>query len=95
VYIISFLSFFHSYPYPLHSLTPPPPPPPSTTLHCPSTPYLLGETRAEILAVTLSANRMAPDVNFTKIAEYLEGYTGSDIKEVCVCSVVIESGGCV
>ena len=44
--------------------------------------WLLGETRAEILAVTLSANRMAPDVNFTRIAENLEGYTGSDIKEV-------------
>ena len=25
---------------------------------------------------------MARDVNFTKIAESLEGYTGSDIKEV-------------
>ena len=30
---------------------------------------------------------MAPDVNFTKIAENLEGYTGSDIKEVSLCIV--------
>ena len=58
-----------------------------------STPYLLGETRAEILAVTLSANRMAPDVNFTKIAENLEGYTGSDIKEVRQI-IVLHSGEC-
>ena len=32
---------------------------------------------------------MAPDVNFTKIAENLEGYTGSDIKEVSVCVVLL------
>ena len=33
-------------------------------------------------------NRVAPDVNYTKIAEKLEGYTGSDIKEVCREAVV-------
>lgn len=32
--------------------------------------------------MTLSGNRMARDVNFLEIAESLEGYTGSDIKEV-------------
>lgn len=40
------------------------------------------DTRADILAVTLSGNRVSPDVNYTTIAESLEGYTGSDIKEV-------------
>ena len=44
--------------------------------------FFPGATRAEILAVTLSGNRVARDVNFTKIAESLDGYTGSDIKEV-------------
>jgi SpoVK/Ycf46/Vps4 family AAA+-type ATPase len=41
------------------------------------------QTRSEILAVTLAGNRLAPDVNLTQIASSLEGYTGSDIKEVC------------
>ena len=31
---------------------------------------------------------MSPSVNLTKIAEKLEGYTGSDIKEVCREAVV-------
>jgi SpoVK/Ycf46/Vps4 family AAA+-type ATPase len=39
-------------------------------------------TRADILTVTLAGNRLAPDVNLTQIAETLEGYTGSDVKEV-------------
>ena len=38
--------------------------------------------------MTLSGNRVGPDVNLTKIAESLEGYTGSDIKEVCREAVV-------
>jgi len=46
------------------------------------------ETRREILEVTLAENRLASDVNFTQIAERLEGYTGSDIKEVCREAVV-------
>lgn len=46
------------------------------------------ETRKEILEVTLAENRLAPSVNFTQIAERLEGYTGSDIKEVCREAVV-------
>lgn len=46
------------------------------------------ETRAEILEVTLAENRLDPDVNLTKIADRLEGYTGSDIKEVCREAVV-------
>jgi SpoVK/Ycf46/Vps4 family AAA+-type ATPase len=45
-------------------------------------------TRTEILEVTLAENRLAPSVNFTQIAERLEGYTGSDIKEVCREAVV-------
>jgi SpoVK/Ycf46/Vps4 family AAA+-type ATPase len=45
-------------------------------------------TRSEIINVTLSANRIAPDVNITTLAEELEGYTGSDIKEVCREAVV-------
>lgn len=45
-------------------------------------------TRKEILQVTLSDNRMSPNVNLTKIAETLEGYTGSDLKEVCREAVV-------
>ena len=46
------------------------------------------ETRKEILEVTLSENRLDPSVNFTLIAEKIEGYTGSDIKEVCREAVV-------
>jgi len=47
-----------------------------------------GETRKEILEVTLAENRVDPKVNLTEIAERLEGYTGSDIKEVCREAVV-------
>lgn len=46
------------------------------------------ETRTEILEVTLAENRLDPTVNLTTIAERLEGYTGSDIKEVCREAVV-------
>lgn len=46
------------------------------------------ETRKEILEVTLAENRLDPGVNLTQIAERLEGYTGSDIKEVCREAVV-------
>jgi len=45
-------------------------------------------TRTEILEVTMGNNRVSKDVNFTKVAEKLEGYTGSDIKEVCREAVV-------
>lgn len=46
------------------------------------------ETRTEILEVTLAENRLDPTVNLTLIAERLEGYTGSDLKEVCREAVV-------
>jgi len=46
------------------------------------------ETRKEILEVTLAENRLDTAVNLTKIAERLDGYTGSDIKEVCREAVV-------
>ncbi|MAD26123.1 MAG: hypothetical protein CMO44_18355 [Verrucomicrobiales bacterium] len=46
------------------------------------------KTRTEILEVTMKDNRVAKNVNFTKIAEKLDGYTGSDIKEVCREAVV-------
>jgi len=46
------------------------------------------QTRKEILEVTLNENRLDPQVNLTAIAERLEGYTGSDIKEVCREAVV-------
>ena len=46
------------------------------------------ETRKEILEVTLAENRLAADVNLTAIAERLQGYTGSDLKEVCREAVV-------
>jgi ATPase family AAA domain-containing protein 1 len=45
-------------------------------------------SRTEILEVTLAENRLDPKVNLTRIAERLEGYTGSDIKEVCREAVV-------
>lgn len=44
--------------------------------------------RADILSVTLAGNRLAPDVNLTALAEQLEGYSGSDIKEACREAVV-------
>lgn len=46
------------------------------------------QTRKEILEVTLAENRLDQAVNLTSIAERLEGYTGSDIKEVCREAVV-------
>jgi len=46
------------------------------------------DTRKEILEVTLAENRLDPSVNLTQIAQKLEGYTGSDIKEVCREAVV-------
>lgn len=46
------------------------------------------QTREEILEVTLAENRLDAGVNLTSIAERLEGYTGSDIKEVCREAVV-------
>ncbi len=60
------------------------------------------KTRQEIMEVTLANNRLAKDVNLTTIATQLEGYSGSDIKEVCreavvrVCherAVQLEKGG--
>jgi len=45
-------------------------------------------TREAILRVSLSRNRLAADVNLTAVAMKLEGYTGSDIKEVCREAVV-------
>jgi SpoVK/Ycf46/Vps4 family AAA+-type ATPase len=38
--------------------------------------------------VSLKGNRLAGDVNLTQVAQKLEGYTGSDIKEVCREAVV-------
>lgn len=46
------------------------------------------DTRTEILEVTLAENRLDSAVNLTSIAERLDGYTGSDIKEVCREAVV-------
>ena len=46
------------------------------------------KTRQEILAVTLANNRLAPEVNLTSLAQQLEGYSGSDLKEVCREAVV-------
>jgi SpoVK/Ycf46/Vps4 family AAA+-type ATPase len=41
-----------------------------------------------LLQVSLGQNRVGPDVNLTTVAKRLEGYTGSDIKEVCREAVV-------
>ena len=38
--------------------------------------------------MSLEGNRLAGDVNLTQVAQKLEGYTGSDIKEVCREAVV-------
>jgi ATPase family AAA domain-containing protein 1 len=46
------------------------------------------ETREQMLRVIMANNRVAPDVNFTTIAKRLDGYTGSDIREVCREAVV-------
>ena len=46
------------------------------------------KTRTEILEVTMQNNRVEPSLNFTQVAEKLEGYTGSDLKEVCREAVV-------
>ena len=46
------------------------------------------ETRTDIIDKTLADNRLANDVNTTAIAQKLEGYTGSDIKELCREAIV-------
>ncbi len=46
------------------------------------------ETREDILRVTMAENRVDSSVNFTEVASKLEGFTGSDIKEVCREAVV-------
>eukprot|EP00953_Heterococcus_sp_UTEX-ZZ885_P021586 12037-Heterococcus_DN1.PRE.1 len=46
------------------------------------------QTREEILRVTMANNRVDPSVDFAAIAKDLEGFTGSDIKEVCREAVV-------
>merc|ERR1719223_2259534 len=46
------------------------------------------KTRREIMEVTLANNRLSSEVNLTSIAMQLEGYSGSDIKEVCREAVV-------
>lgn len=46
------------------------------------------QSRRDILAVTLANNRLAAEVNLTRLAEQLEGYSGSDLKEVCREAVV-------
>lgn len=40
------------------------------------------QTREEILKVSMAQNRVDESVNFTAITQELEGFTGSDIKEV-------------
>ena len=40
------------------------------------------KTREEILKVSMAQNRVDASVNFTAITAELEGFTGSDIKEV-------------
>lgn len=45
-------------------------------------------TREDMLHKILSSNRVAPAVNLTSIARRLDGYTGSDIREVCREAVV-------
>ena len=45
-------------------------------------------TRTEILEVTLADNRLDTAVNLTDVAQRLEGYTGSDLKEICREAVV-------
>lgn len=40
------------------------------------------QTREEILRVSMAQNRVDASVNFTAITAELEGFTGSDIKEV-------------
>ncbi|WZY85799.1 hypothetical protein YC2023_032183 [Brassica napus] len=39
--------------------------------------------RAEILKVTLKGERVEPDIDFDHVARLCEGYTGSDIFELC------------
>jgi SpoVK/Ycf46/Vps4 family AAA+-type ATPase len=45
-------------------------------------------TRKEIMEVALAGNRLSPDVNLTSIAATLDGYSGSDVKEICREAVV-------
>lgn len=39
--------------------------------------------RAEILKVVLKGEKVADDINYDRIASLCEGYTGSDILELC------------
>jgi SpoVK/Ycf46/Vps4 family AAA+-type ATPase len=46
------------------------------------------QSRTQILSVTLANNRLGDDVDLEELARKLEGYSGSDIKEVCREAVV-------
>jgi len=46
------------------------------------------KTRLQILKVTLREARLASDVNLIEIAKQLEGYSGSDIREICREAVI-------
>ena len=57
------------------------------------------EQRAKILRVITAKERLGADVSFTRIAAQTEGYSGSDLKELCRNAVLasvrdlIKSGG--
>ena len=46
------------------------------------------KSREAILDVTLTHNRLAPDVDLAAVAAKLDGYSGSDCKEVCREAIV-------
>ena len=57
------------------------------------------EQRAKILRVITAKERLGADVSFTRLAAQTEGYSGSDLKELCRNAVLasvrdlIKSGG--
>ena len=48
------------------------------------------DTRKQLLEINLKQVDRAPDVDLVKIAEKLEGYSGSDITGVCRCVELFE-----
>lgn len=45
--------------------------------------FCIGETRTALLKLCLDGIKVDPDVDMKEVAEQLNGYTGSDITNVC------------
>ena len=47
------------------------------------------KARTSILQILLSNEPLSPEVQIATVAEITEGYSGSDLKEMCKCAALI------